>query len=214
MAAPNTDRTKSSATKVGRKVEIPESERRLYRPSRESHISRGRRRGIFALSMIVVIVVVLSFTVYVLLTKEEGAKTPTEAFLTMVDAINDEDAEALVMCSVIRFADETTMQHEITELEVVWAESGGYTIVVNSYQILTGSESAYVQESLDELRDYTEEVYSVDVVDCCAFLVNCSVYKGNEGWVEEIPFPFVKIGSEWYLAFFPFPEGSSIIVNP
>jgi hypothetical protein len=200
LGAPNPNRPKDKAAKVGRKVEIPEFELRQYRPTPRHPSGGGRAKAIILLSLIVIVVVVVSVYAYTHFMPEEG-NTPEEAFLTMVDAINDTDAGALVRCSVVSLADHAVMESEITKLEVLWADQGGFTMVVHSYELVPGNATPYIQESLGEIAEHTEATYSVDVVDFCAIVANYTTYIDGQEHENEMPFPFVKVGDYWYLAF-------------
>lgn len=210
MSDRDPDNLPGPPVKYGRKVGIPESELRLYRPRAAEKPRRGRGRAVLTLSLIVVVAVVASALAYTHLIPDDG-NTPEEAFLAMVEAINDRDAHALVGCSVICLADDDLRESETTDLEVYWSSQGSYSIVVHSHQILTGDDSEYVRGLLDEVVDHTESTFSVEVDDCCFILANYTTYSGGSAYSNENPFPFVKIGARWYLAFPEMPEGQTVI---
>ena len=211
MASQEPERVPTSSVRYGKKMEIPESELRPYRPSPSSKPGKGRGRAILTLIVIVILAAVMGVLAYTYLLPGEEGNTPEEAFLSMVEAINEGDARGFIECSVLCLVDDELKESETTELEAYWAEEGTITMVVHSYQVLTGDESAYLQGLLDEMAQFTESTFSVDVDDCCAVLANYTSYHDGGSFSDERPFLFVKIGADWYLAFPDIPEGQVII---
>ncbi|HIH02010.1 TPA: hypothetical protein HA259_08105 [Thermoplasmata archaeon] len=183
----------------------------MYRPTPSKKPGKGRGKAILTLAIIVIAAIVVSVLVYTYLIAKEEGNTPEEAFLSMVNAVNDGDARAFVECSVLCFADDELKDSEMTYLEVYWAESGTVTLVIHSYQVLTGDDSAYLQELLDDMAEFTESTFSVNVEDCCAILANFTSYHGGDSYSEEAPFLFVKIETNWYLAFPEIPQEGTVI---
>ena len=210
MSPFDTNRSQGVPTRYGRKVEIPESELHLTRQAPRHQPRRGRAKAILVLSLLIVVVVIVSTLAYTFLLPGDG-NTPEEAFLAIMEAVDDDDDERLIGCSVACFADGASKEMACTELECQLWTFMTRTTVLNSYELVKGDESAYIQQSLNEISDYNERTYSVDVSDCCAIIANYTVYIEGNAFTEEQPFPFVKIGSDWFLALIPLPEGQVIV---
>lgn len=163
-------------------------------------------RAVLALSLAVAAVVVVGVIAYVYLMPDEG-NTPEEVFLAIIEAAEDGDVEDMTRCSVACFADDSLRGLASGELECQLWTFLAYTVSVNSYELVTSDESAYVQGSLNAIVDYNEATYSVDIVDCCAIVADCTITIDDRVFTDEEAFPFVKIVSDWYLALVPIPEG-------
>lgn len=211
MSPFDSNRSQSMPTRYGRKEEISESELRLSRPTPRHQPRRGRGKAILVLSLGAVVVIV-SILAYTYLPSSAG-NTPEEVFLSIMEAVNDGDDERMIECSVACFADGASKEAACTELECQLWTFTTRTTVLNSYELVKGDESPYIQQSLNEISDHNERTYSVDISDCCAIIANYTVYIDGNAFTEEQPFPFVKIGSDWYLALIPLPEGQ-VIVEP
>ena len=189
-------------------VEIPESE---VRPHRSLPKPRPKRKKAIVV-LVIVIVAVLAVTVlaYAYVLPTEG-NTPEEAFLAIIDAIEDDDDEMLIVCSVACFADDTVKETALNELECALWPFTAWSASLQSYELLSGDESTYLRQTLNELVDYNERTYSVDVLDSCVIIAHYTTYIEGQSFVDEQPLPFVKIGSNWYLGLIPLPEGEGTV---
>lgn len=189
--------------KYGRKIEIPDEELQRPIPPPTSTARRGRR-GILIIAVIVVVSLIVGSLVY-LLAIPSDENTPEEAFQAMIDALNDADSEALMRCTVVCFAEGATSEAELALVDAMFEVQGIQSMVVHSYQVVTPDDSAYLQQTLNSLAEFTEAMFSVTVDDVCAIVASYTIYYEDHSYsADEVPFPFVKVGSRWYLAFAPF----------
>jgi len=208
----DSSRSQSTPTRYGRKLEIPESELRSYRPTPGHGPKRGGGKTVLVLLLLIVVVVatILAYTYF----PSSAGNTPEEVFLSIVEAAKDGDDERMIQLSVAYFAEGAMRETACTELECQLWMFIAWTTVLNSYELMEGDESPYIQNELDIISDYNERTYSIDITDCCVVIANCTVYAGGNAVTGESAFPFVKIGSDWYLALVPIPEGEVITEPP
>ena len=209
MSSLDHNRPRSTQAKYGRKVEIPDSELRRHRATHRRQPRRGKGKAVLVLLLIIAIVVV-SILAYTYLPSSEG-NTPEEVFLSIMDAVNDGDNERMIQCSVACFAEGAMKEMACTELEYQLWTFMIWTSVLDSYELVNEDSSSFIQQVLNEISDYNEKTYSVDISDCCAIIAKHTVYYNGNASAEEHIFPFVKIDSDWYLALIPLPEGQTIV---
>jgi hypothetical protein len=183
----------------------------LHRPAPKHQPRRGRGKAAFVLLLLTVLVIggVLIYTYF----PSDDGNTPEDVFLSIIEAANDGDDERVIECSVACFAEGALKETACIELECSLWTFMTCTTVLNSYELVMGDESPYIQQSLNEVSDHNERTYSVDISDCCAIVASFTVYYDSNAFTDEYVFPFVKIGSDWYLALTPLPEGN-VIVEP
>ncbi|MBU1158435.1 MAG: hypothetical protein KKE24_03770 [Candidatus Thermoplasmatota archaeon] len=160
--------------------------------------------------IVIVAVVAVTAVAYVYVLPTDG-NTPEEVFLAIIDAINDDDDEMLIGCSVACFADDTVKENALTELEIELWPFTAWSAILQSYELLSGDESPYLQQTLSELVDYNERTYSVEVLDYCIIIAQYTASIDGQSFDEEQPLPFVKIDANWYLGLIPIPEGEGTV---
>jgi len=160
--------------------------------------------------LLIIVAVVASALAYTYFPSSAG-NTPEEVFLSIMEALDEGDDESVIQCSVACFVDGALKETACTELEcLLWTFMTRPT-VLHSYELMRGDETPYIQQLLNEISDHNERTYSVDISDCCLIVANYTVYYDGNAFTDEQPFPFVKIGSDWYLALVPLPEGQGTV---
>lgn len=197
--------------RVGRKIPLSDAELRRLAPSVEPPPRRKGKGIVLVLVLAVAATIVLAGVWYYYL-RPGGSRTPEAAFLGMIDAFNNADAEAAISHTTVNFAEETERDFEIASLRMFWQNEGLFTVTVESLTVVNRHMMGpSVIEGLDEMVQWIEGKYQVDVEDSCAIEFTVTTIKGVDSYTQDGVVPVVKIDSGWYVALMPFLDGEFVV---
>jgi len=127
--------------------------------------------------------------------RPSGASTPEGAFTKMFDAFSRQDAEDVLKYTTVNFATEYERDYEIASLEMLWQETGEFTLRIDSYYIVERDNlAAQAQQELDDTISWVEGKYQVDVKDSCTIDFTFTTIQGAEYYPGDGVVPLVKVG--------------------